>query len=123
MGMGGLYGGMLLVADPTGGALQLAPHFLEGTPFANYLLPGLLLLTTVGILEWVSAVLTLVRQRRYPFWVIASGAALTIWITAQVFMIGYLHWFQPLCFAWGLLLLWLGGYAVRKDRLQGDPVL
>lgn len=120
MGSSGLYGGLLLIADPSGDTLQMPASFLDPTPFPNYLLPGLLLLLVVGVLEWVTAVFTLLRQRQYAFWIILSGGALAIWITVQVIMIGYLHWMQPLCFGWGIALLLLGAYAARQERLRTE---
>lgn len=49
LAVSGLAGGISLTADPTGGLLKMPLSFLEGTPFKNYLLPGLFLLIVLGI--------------------------------------------------------------------------
>ncbi len=43
------YGGILLVISPGGEKLQMPLTFLEGSPFRNYLLPGLILLVLLGV--------------------------------------------------------------------------
>jgi hypothetical protein len=49
-GLTGLAGGVALVADPSGRALGLPAGWLEGTPFADYLVPGLVLASLFEVL-------------------------------------------------------------------------
>lgn len=88
-GISGLYGGSILVFDPTGENMKLPLHLLEGTPFEDYLFPGILLLLILGIFPTVVAY---GLWRRYSWsWTGAFivSLALIIWIGVQISMIGY----------------------------------
>lgn len=52
-GISGLYGGIALVIDPTGELLQMPISMLENSPFNNFLVPGVILLTMLGIFPMV----------------------------------------------------------------------
>jgi hypothetical protein len=41
--------GFLLVLDPTGGRMQMPLEMLAGSPFPNYLIPGLILSIVLGL--------------------------------------------------------------------------
>lgn len=48
-GVGALAGGFLLIIDPTGKAMGFSLKLLHGSPFSNYLIPGLLLFTVIDL--------------------------------------------------------------------------
>ncbi len=48
LALGGLYGGIAMLLDPSGGALQMA-EVLPLLPVPNYVLPGLFLLFVMGL--------------------------------------------------------------------------
>lgn len=88
-GVSGLYGGAALVLDPTGRSLGLPLAYLEGTPFGDYLLPGLVLLFVLGLFPCLVFAGWL---RGYAWATGASvlvGAALVAWILIQIALIGY----------------------------------
>ena len=47
--LGGLFGGISLVAFPSGAIMQMPLSMLEGSPFSDFLSPGLILLLILGI--------------------------------------------------------------------------
>jgi len=100
---GALYGGALLVADPTGARLGLAPGLLDHTPFASYLVPGLVLFTVNGLGMAAAALAVLLRWRHALVVSLAAAVALVGWIAVQVTLIGYASSLQPLMLAVGLL--------------------
>ncbi len=51
--LGGLYGGIALVLDPSGNLLGLPISVLDNTPFSNFLVPALILLFVLGIFPLV----------------------------------------------------------------------
>lgn len=88
-GISGVFGGAVLVYDPTGKTLQMPISLLDGTPFGNYLLPGLILLVVLGIFP-VIVVYGLWNKRRWSrVGTLAVGLALIIWIGVEIAMIGY----------------------------------
>lgn len=113
--------GAMLVIDPSGERMQMPVTWLEGTPFSNYLIPGLLLSIVLGLGAFFVLICLLIlpewswAQRLNPFkeqhWTWAAsaafGLALMTWITVQVLMIGLSVWLQPFYFAVGLAILLL----------------
>jgi hypothetical protein len=45
----GIYGGLTLVLDPSGGLLQMPVSLLNRSLFTNFLIPGLILLVLIGL--------------------------------------------------------------------------
>ncbi len=88
-GLSGIAGGIGLVLDPSGSSLQIPLSLLAGSPFENYLLPGLILLTVLGFVPLV-AFYGLLQQRAWS-WLLAVlvGVALIVWIAVEIAIIGY----------------------------------
>jgi hypothetical protein len=86
---GAIGGGVGLVRDPVNN-IGLSTSLLEGTPFKDYLIPGLILLIAVGLFALL-VLAGLLRHWRPAWWLsIASGGALVIWIIVEGAMLGYL---------------------------------
>ena len=49
LSLGALFGGGALMLDPTGELLQMPVTMLKGSPFNDFLIPGLILFTILGI--------------------------------------------------------------------------
>ena len=47
--LSGLGGGVFLITDPTEETLNLPLSFLINSPFPNYLIPGIILFTVLGV--------------------------------------------------------------------------
>ncbi len=113
--------GLILMIDPTGGMIRMPLDMLEGTPFSNFLIPGLILSIVLGLgAFFVLACLFLLpdwgwaqrfnpAQSRHWAWTASGvfGIALMIWITVQVLMIGLGAFIQVLYFVVGLAILLL----------------
>ncbi len=50
LAMGGIYGGMMLITDPSGEKIQFPPDVIERLPFPNYLIPGIILILGMSVL-------------------------------------------------------------------------
>jgi len=88
-GLSGVYGGVGLILDPTGVSLQIPQAWLEGTPFADYSIPGWILLVVLGLLPLFVFYLLLKRRPYCWFATGLVGVALVIWIGVEILMIGY----------------------------------
>ncbi len=86
LGITALTGSYLLISDPSGESLQMPVELLNGTPFRNYLIPGIILLLTSGISSMVVALLTIKKAKKYPVWIILQGVVLLIWLTAELIL-------------------------------------
>lgn len=100
---GALPAGWALAADPSGDVLRLPLEWLAGTPFRDYLIPGLVLLLVNGAGQATGCWLTVKRRPAYRAAAGALGGLLMLWIVLQLYWIGYQSLLQPLYLAIGAL--------------------
>lgn len=111
-----LAGSLELIVWRTGNRyLPLA--LLEHTPFASFLVPGLLLGVAVGVTSLLSATLTWRRARAAVDMTLLAGGALTVWIVAELAMMRSLHVLHGMYGGLGLLLLSLAVRAAWRSPL------
>jgi hypothetical protein len=87
-----------------GGAEGVKREWLDGTPFNDYVIPGIILLVVVGGSLAAAAVALLRRVPTAWEFSVAAGAVVTGWIVVETLMIGLVSWMQPTTFAIGLLI-------------------
>jgi hypothetical protein len=119
LGLGALGSGSTLMLAPDGRMMQMPVSLLKDTPFTDYLIPGALLFTFVGLYPMAVAY-SLWRRPvwRWPdmlnpfkgiHWAwagsLAAGVAVTVWITVQVLLIGYGSILQPFYLGWGIVII------------------
>lgn len=84
LGLTGLWGGYELMTNPGGTSLKMPLELLEGTPFRDYRIPGMLLFFGNGVLGLVVAALSWKKVRGYPNWIVLQGGILLLWLTAEL---------------------------------------
>jgi hypothetical protein len=102
LAVGGLYGGGMMLADPSGGLLQM-DDVLPSLLVPDYLLPGLFLVLVMGLVPIV-LIYALLRQphwwwaealphfgQQYWAWTatLALGILLVLWLALQAALIGF----------------------------------
>jgi hypothetical protein len=123
IGLCGVAGGFGLVTEPSGANLGFDVDLLSISPFSDYLIPGLILLVVIGLGSLAGGVLSILRYRYAGEIAAVSGSFLVIWITAQVWWIGYTIWLQPLFFGLGVVELVLGLLLRKRGRrVQANPM-
>jgi hypothetical protein len=112
-----LYGGWTLMTDPSGGSLKLPLHWLDHSPFDNYLTPGIILFIANGIFSLMFAIMAILKFMNYSWLVIFQGFILITWLIIQLIMI---REFSPplhgLYFSIGILLITTGWILARQDQ-------
>lgn len=112
-----IFGGIRLILDPSGSLLRLPSELLDNSPFRNYLVPGILLILFLGFLPLLSAIGLIFRpewkwaeslniyENRHFSWSCSlySAILLLTWITAELQLTGYRHFFQTLYSSVGIL--------------------
>jgi uncharacterized BrkB/YihY/UPF0761 family membrane protein len=101
-GISGLFGGFALIIDQTGELLQMPLSMLDGSPFDTFLIPGIILLTVLGIFPMVVFYGLWKRSNWAWMGALTVSVALIIWIGVEIWMIGY-HSEPPLQLVYGLL--------------------
>jgi hypothetical protein len=101
-------GGIALIFSRPESPYSPPLRLLEHTPFADFVVPGLLLAIVVGGTSLICATLASRRSPRTIDAAIVAGGALTVWIVAEVAMFRSIHWLHVACGAIGLSILGLG---------------
>lgn len=115
--IGAFYGGWSFITHPDGSGLGMNLTFLEASPFDDYLIPGIVLISVNGVFCLVVLILHLLKYRGHEWFVMAQGALLLGWILIQVVMIREviaLHWIMG---SVGLALL-ICGRVLQKWNLR-----
>jgi hypothetical protein len=119
IGIGALISGSMLFAAPDGHLLQFPVDQLEGSPFSNYLIPGIVLFTLVGVFP-VFVGYGLLRQPGWTWpdainpskkmhwaWTAAwaVGVIMLIWIVVETLSLGYISFLQPAIAIYGIIII------------------
>lgn len=88
-GVSGVFGGAGLIIDPSGKSLQIPLEWLNGSPFDNYFIPGIVLFFVLGITPLIISFGLI--KRKYWSWYgsLFLGFALIIWILVEIIVIGF----------------------------------
>jgi hypothetical protein len=114
MGLAAVGGGLDLVLT-NGQLMRMPAELLEGSPFANFFIPGLVLLA-VGIANLASAAAMLRSHRLGAPASMVVGFMWIGWFVVQVAVVGLMNWQQPVYFAVGLLIIVLAAPSVIAQR-------
>ncbi|MDD4924719.1 MAG: hypothetical protein PHF74_07845 [Dehalococcoidales bacterium] len=121
IGLGAVISGAMLFVAPDGHLMQWSTNDLAGTPFPNYLIPGIILFTFIGIFplivgyslikspdwRWPDA-LNPVKKKHWAWtasW--ATGIIMLIWIGVETILLGYISFLQPVIAVYGVLIILL----------------
>jgi peptidoglycan/LPS O-acetylase OafA/YrhL len=86
----GVFGGAILIADPSGATISLSHEHIENTALGSYLVPGIVLLFLLGAAP-AAVAYGLWRQRPWALWgCVLVGVMVMIWIAVELLVIGYL---------------------------------
>lgn len=104
LGLGAVAGGVALVSKPDGSVMQLPVSMLAGSPFNDFLIPGLILGALFGAGSFVVAILGWRRVVLAPFLAFAIGCGQMIWIVVELAIIKGVSVLHPLYFCTGLAI-------------------
>ena len=104
LGLGALAGGVALVSQPDGSGMQWSRDMLAGSPFPDFLVPGLILGGLFGFGSIVVAIMGLRGDFLAPFFAFAIGCAQMIWIVIELAIIGQFSFLHPMMFVVGLVI-------------------
>jgi len=109
-------GGLELVLTPDGSLVGLPLSLLRYSPFADYLVPGLLLAGVVGAASTVAGVLLLARRPAANGASIVAGVALATWISVEMALLRSFHWLHGVYLALAISILVL---AMAREARAG----
>lgn len=118
-GLSAVIGGLLLITDPSGYKLGLYTSVLQYSPFDNFLIPGILLTSVIGLGSFIVCALVILRVKKSPTWVIISGFILAVWISIQILMLRDVQFLQ-ITFAINGITLMLFGIIERRKEIDAS---
>lgn len=108
IGAGAIVCGIMLILKPDGSNLSMSVDLLKDSPFEDFLIPGIVLVVGNGVLSIFAALLLFLNYRYAGVSVMILGVVMLIWMTAQVYWIGWESWFQPAFIVVGIIELFIG---------------
>ncbi len=105
--------GLLMISKPDGGLINLSPSLLDGTPFKNFLVPGILLAVIVGGANLLAVVFNMQLHPNRYYWAMAGGIIISGWIVMQMILINAVYWLHFLYLVIGIIIILLA------HRLKG----
>jgi hypothetical protein len=114
-GISALAAGYAFVTDPTGRKLGITTAYLRHSPFDDFFIPGIILFLIIGLMSVIISVITLLNGAFYPFLISLQGAALLVWILAQMAFLGFLHPMHLIMIAISVILI-LAGYFLKDFK-------
>ena len=121
LGFGALGGGGVLIISPSGELIGMPLSIIQNSPFVNFLIPGIILFTLLGILP-VGLMYALIKKPKWRlpeffnvfndmYWAwsysVYTGLALMIWIQTEMIIMKTVHWSQSLYMGIAILLLFV----------------
>ena len=123
LGVTSISGSIPMILDPSGSMLHMPLSLLEHSPFHSYLMPGIILLVTNGLVAIVVFLAAMRRVESYGNLIATQGVVIAGWITVQVFFLRTVVWPHYVYLGVGLVLI-VSGLALRRDRRAVEvPVL
>ncbi len=116
LGVTALQGGLMLALDPSGNSIQLPSQWITNTIFGNYFIPGLALLSILGIGSLVIAVLVIKKYKYGYLMTAAQGSAVLFWLFVQIISIGQYFFLQTVYAVIGLMLFY-GGWRLHRQAI------
>lgn len=114
--LGAIPAGLALILKPDGSVLHMPTDILQGSPFNDFLIPGIFLLCVNGLGSLVGAVLCFIHSRYSAISGLILGIGLVVWIVVQLLTTGLISWMQPAYFTIGLVEIILGLLIMRRIR-------
>lgn len=130
LGIGAIFGGGVLIISPSGELFGMPLSMLDNSPFGNFLLPGIILLSVLGITPiWI--VWALIKRPEYRvaelfnffkdmYWAwsysIYVAFALIIWIQIEMSFVQSVHWSHTLYMFWAIAIIFIA--LLQKVRNQ-----
>ena len=118
IGVSAFAGGIGLVSAPDGSNMGYDTTWLEGSPFNDFLVPGLILLVAVGGINFLAGIAVLRRWRFAAEAAFSGGAIVVGWITIQVFIINQVSFLHIIYWTVGAVVMLAAIAARRDDRLR-----
>jgi hypothetical protein len=116
VGIGAMAGGFGAIINPQN-PLGMSTDFLKNSPFSDYLIPGIILFTVIGLGNIFSALMFRFHTKFQGYISSVFSWALVIWIVVQCIMINEIAFLHVLFFTIGLIQAALSATMLFEKQL------
>ncbi len=116
VGLGAMAGGLAAITDPET-PMGITVEALKNSPFRNFLIPGIVLFTVIGLGNLFSAAMYLAKTKYQGYISSVFSWALVIWIVIQCIMLWAVAFLHVLFFGIGLAQAALSAMLLFEHRL------
>ncbi len=116
VGIGAVFGGLAAILDPQE-PLGISADFLVNSPFTNFLIPGIILFTIIGLGNIISALTLRFNSQNQGYISFVFGLALVIFIVVQCIMLNSVVSLHVIFFMIGIVKTVLSVIVLRNQRL------
>jgi hypothetical protein len=102
VGIGAMMGGLAAITNPKQ-PLGIPIEILKNSPFSNFLIPGIILFTIIGLGNVISAFMLHFKSKFQGYISSIFSWALVIWIIVQCIMLNTIEFLHILFFTIGLI--------------------
>ena len=116
VGVGALFGGLSAISNPNA-PLGIPIEILKNSPFSNFLIPGIILFTLIGLGNIFCALMFRFKSRFQGYISSVFSCALVIWIVVQCIMLNSIEALHIIFFMIGLFEVALSIIILYEQRL------
>ena len=115
VGIGAVFGGLAAILDPQE-PLGISADFLVNSPFTNFLIPGIILFTIIGLGNIISALTLRFNSQNQGYISFVFGLSLVIFILVQCIMLNSVVFLHVLYFLFGIIQIALSIIILNEQR-------
>jgi hypothetical protein len=115
-GFGAFISGYALVTDPSGSSLLISRKWLQHTPFNDYYIPGMILLCTNGIFDFIVLGFTVIAYKYYATFITIQGFLVVGWILFQAYLLHQADYLHMMFGIVGVLLIIFGILLAKSQK-------
>lgn len=116
VGIGAIFGGLAAITNPEE-PLGITVDALKYSPFSNFLIPGIILFTVIGLGNVFSALMFRFKSKFQGYISSVFSWALVIWIVVQCIMLDTIAFLHILFFIIGVIKAVLSAIILFEQRL------
>ena len=116
VGIGAIFGGTAAILNPQQ-PLGAPIEVLKNSPFSNYLIPGIILFSIIGLGNLSGALAVIIKSKFQVYISSILGFALIIWIIVQCIVLNGIHFLHILFLVIGIIESTLSIVILFKLRL------
>ena len=121
LGVGAIFGGAVLIISPSGDLFGMPLSMLDNSPFSNFLIPGIILFTVLGLVP-IALIFALIKRPASQFdglfnfykdmywawsYTIYIAFALIIWIQLEMVFLRAVHWLHTLYMFFAIAIIFV----------------